>query len=93
MELDRDRLGDGNLEGAKRGKIVWIDNTLLLLGVLTRGVRGDNRNSSGGGRRDWFQSLTLAFLFSHIFMLHFSGLVGTIFVTGHGGWGPWRHCY
>jgi hypothetical protein len=94
VELDRKRLGNRSLEGAKQSKIVWIDNTLLLLGASTGGVGGGNRSSSGGGHsRGWIQSLTLVFLFSHVFTLNFSGLVGTIFVTGHGGWGPWRRCW
>ena len=90
VELDRNHLGDGSSEGAKRGKIFWINNTLLLLQASTGGVEGDNGSVSEGGHRGWFQSVTLVFLFRHIFTLHFSGLVGTIFVTGHGGWGPWR---
>jgi hypothetical protein len=52
------------------------------------GWGGDNGSVSEGGHRGWFQSVTLVFLFRHIFTLHFSGLVGTIFVNGHGGWGP-----
>ena len=36
-----------------------------------------------------FQSVTLAFLCRHNFTLHFSRLVRTIFVAGHGCWGCW----
>ena len=37
MELDQNRFGNGSLEGAKRGKTVWINN-MPLLGASTGGV-------------------------------------------------------
>ena len=58
----RNRLGDSNSEGAKQGKIVWINNTLLLLGASARWVGGviigtAVREATGAG----FKALRLHF--------------------------------